>query len=141
DVARWKSKAEEAKAAWSDASAVLEETRAKANIVHNKRTQVGIRADAAQWKSAENILMGRSASLQSRILLQNLLALTLLNTPGRSDPETGRAVEIVLPRVSELSTASQRLAAQAEKEETALRGDEMRLEIEEQARVEETARL
>ena len=141
DAERWKSRAEQAKTAWTQASAVLEQTRAQAKNVHEKRTQVGIQADAAQWKTTENILISRSATMQSRILYQDLYARALLNQSGAQDPETSRVEEIVLPRVAELSSSSQKMAEQSEKEEAALRGNEMRLQNEEAARSEEADHL
>src|ERR1700733_11310727 len=65
DVSRWRGKADEAKAAWSEASASLEQTRAKVKIVHDKRQQVRLEADAAQWKTTENVLIARSAGTEA----------------------------------------------------------------------------
>ncbi len=137
DVTRWKNKAGEAKTAWNEASASLEQTRAKVKTVHDKRMQVGLQADAAQWKTTESVLISRSASMQARILAQELYAKTLLG----GTPTEDRAREFVLPRISELSTSSQKLADESQKEEAALRTDEMRWQTEEQARSEEADRL
>jgi septal ring factor EnvC (AmiA/AmiB activator) len=141
DVVRWKNKAGEAKAAWTEASATLEQTRAKVKIVHDKRMQVSVQADAAQWKTTESVLISRSAAMQARLLAQDLYTKTLIGSTGSADPAQDRATELILPKISELSASSQQLAEVSQKEETALRTDEMRWQTEEQARSDEADRL
>jgi hypothetical protein len=141
DVVRWKNKAGEAKTAWTEASAALEQTRTKVKIVHDKRMQVSVQADAAQWKTTESVLISRSAAVQARLLAQDLYAKALLGTAGTEEAEQANAREFILPRISELSANSQKLAEESQKEEAALRTDEMRWQTEEQARSEEANRL
>jgi len=47
----------------------------------------------------------------------------------------------ILPKISELSASSEKLAEESQKDETALRTDEMRWQTEERARSEEADRL
>src|SRR5689334_3274421 len=65
DVTRWRSKADEAKAAWTQASADVAQTRAKAKAVREKRQDVRLQADAAQWKTTENVLLSRAAGTEA----------------------------------------------------------------------------
>jgi murein hydrolase activator len=141
DVARWKNKADEAKAAWSVASASLEETRAQAKVVHAKRQAVRIQADAAQWKTTENILISHSATTQARVLAQDLYGKSLLARSDRNPNVEDAAPEWVLTQVSALSDASEQLADAAQKEEAALRTDEMHLQNEEHARALEAGKI
>lgn len=140
DVLRWKSKAEEAKVAWNASTAQLEQTRAKMKVVRDKRLQVRLEADAAQWKTAENVLLSRSAQAQSRLLAQDLYVHSVLKGAGALSLETW-TTEQVLTKTTSLSQSAQKLAAEAQGEEALLRTDEMRYQTEEQTRAEEVTRL
>src|SRR5437879_6185460 len=141
DVARWKNKADDAKAALSEASASLEETRAKVKLVHAKRQEVRIQADAAQWKTTENTLISHSATTQARVLAQDLYGKSLVARSGNDPSVEDASPEFVLNQVSALSASSERLADASQKEEAALRTDEMRLQNEEQARSLEAGKI
>ncbi len=141
DVTRWKNKAMEAKTAWTEASATLEETRTKVKITHDKRQEVRLEADAAQWKTAESVLISRSAITQARALSQDLYAKTLLQVSGHRQTVEEAAPEFVLPAVTQLSASSDKLAEESQKEEAALRTEEMRWQNEEEARSEEVSLL
>ncbi len=141
DAARWKNKAMEAKTAWTQASGALEETRAKLKIVHDKRQQVRLEADAAQWKTAESVLISRSAVTQARVLAQDLYARWLLSADEHRRRIEETAPEFILPQVTKLSADSNLLAEQSQKEETALRTEEMGMQSEEEARSEEVGLL
>lgn len=141
DVVRWKSKADEAKSAWTESSAQLDQTRARMKQVRDKRVQTRIEADAAQWKTAENVLLSRSAQAQSRILAQDLYVQRLLAGDTATPSPEAWATTWVLSRTASLSQSAQQLASVAQKEESALRTEEMKYQNEEQARGEEVAKL
>ncbi len=141
DVTRWRNKADEAKAAWSEASASLEQSRAKVKFVHEKRQQVRLEADAAQWKTTENVLLSRSAVTEARVLVQDLYGKFLVLKPSGQQTVEESAPEFVFAQVAQLSASSLVLAEEAQKEETALRTDEMRWQNEEQTRSQEADRL
>ena len=141
EVSRWRGKAEEAKAAWSEASVTLEQTRGQVKLVRQKRQQVRILADAAQWKSTENILLARSAATEAGALARELYARSLVPKATRGLSVDESAPEAVLPHVARLSASSLLLAQEAQAQETALRTEEMRWQTEEQSRSQESDRL
>jgi len=141
DIARWRGKADEAKAAWTEASATLEQTRTKVKILHDKRQQVRLEADAAQWKTTENVLLSRSAITEARALSTDLYGKSLMQSPSRPQAVDDAAPEFVLAQVSQLSASSRVQADVAQKEEAALRTEEMHCQNDEQARTEEADRL
>jgi len=141
DVSRWQSKAEKAKAAWSQSSAALAETRDKIRLVHSRRQESRVLADAAQWKTTENVLIARSALTQARRLAQDLYIRSLVPDRGEQSAFDQAAPEFVLTRVASLSVDSQAVAEKARQEELVLRTEEMRWQTEEQARAEEADRL
>jgi septal ring factor EnvC (AmiA/AmiB activator) len=141
DVTRWRAKADEAKAAWSEASASLEQTRAKVKSVHEKRQQTRLMADAAQWKTTENVLLSRSATTEARVLAQDLYGKSLVLGPSGQQVMDNAAPEFVFTQVAQLSASSRVMAEEAQKEETVLRTDEMRFQNEEQSRSQDADRL
>ncbi len=141
DVNRWRGKAEEAKTAWSDASAALEQTRGKVKVVHDKRQLVRLEADAAQWKTTENVLLSRSAVTEARVLAQHLYGQSLVPPLAALTAVEDLSPEFVFAKVARLSDSSRGLAEIAEKEEARLRIDEMRFQTEEQTRTQEADRF
>ena len=141
DVTRWKSKADDAKSAWSDATSQLEGAQAKVKEVHDKRQLVRLQADAAQWKSTENTLISHSASTQSRLLAQDLYANALLSDTGRGQIDDQAASEFILSQLTQVYSTSEMMAAQSQHEETTLRTEEMRWQNEEQAHAQDAERL
>ncbi len=141
DVNRWRTKADEAKSAWSDASASLEITRTKTKAVHEKRQQTRILADAAQWKTAENFLLSNSAATEARVLARNLYGNVLVNNVLESNVLQTASQEIVFSKVAKLSASSMVLAEGAKKTESSLRNEEMKLQNEEISRGQEAERL
>ncbi len=141
DVQRWKNKADDAKSAWNASTAQLDQTRTKMKTVREKRMQVRIEADAAQWKTAENVLLSRSAQTQSRVLALDLYANTLLQ-PGRSSSSLNSwQAENILSQTTQLTSSAEKRAAEAQREEALLRTEEMRWQTEEQSRAEEVSKL
>jgi len=141
DVTRWQSKAESAKASWSEASASLEETRLKMKLVHQKAQQTRIQADAALWKTTENVLVSRSAGDQARLLAQEIYGKDLIFRSSSQLTVEDSAPEFVFAQMTQLSASSKGLADAAQREEAALRTEEMHWQTEEQSRLEEADRL
>jgi septal ring factor EnvC (AmiA/AmiB activator) len=141
DVTLWQNKAEQAKAAWSQSSAALAESREKIKQIHASRQKSRVLADAAQWKSTENVLIARSAQIQARTLAQDLYIRSLVSDKGARSTIDGAASEFVLIQVAAMSMSSQRMADQARQEELVLRTEELHWQTEEQSRAEEADRL
>src|SRR5207253_2774513 len=83
----------------------------------------------------------RSAGTEAQVLARDLYAKSLIRKSGVVDTTFDIAPEIVLANVSALSASSQQQADIAQKEEAALRTDEMHLQTEEQARITEADKL
>ena len=141
DVARWQAKAADAKALWSEAAAALDQSREAIKAVRIKRQQTRLMADAALWKSTENVLVSRSALTQAKVLALALYGRSLVGRRNAPLTMDEAAPEFVFAQVADLSASSQRRADQAREEETALRHQELRWETEEQKRAQETDRI
>jgi septal ring factor EnvC (AmiA/AmiB activator) len=141
DVLRWQKRAEDAKTAWSDARTTLEKTREKISLVHEKRQASKLLADAALWKSAENVMIARSALAQARALAQDLYIRDLVPEPSARATIEGAAPEWVFAQIDRLSVTSEKMAEEARREEASLRTEEMRWEKDEFARSQEADRL
>jgi septal ring factor EnvC (AmiA/AmiB activator) len=141
DIVLWQSKSEAAKSAWTDASAMIEETRAKIAWAHDKRQKTQIQADAALWKTTENVLLSRSAVIQAGVLAQDLYETDVALKSRSALSVEEAAPEFIFSEMAQLSASSQVMAEQAQKEEAVLRNDEMRWQGEEMARLQEAERL
>jgi septal ring factor EnvC (AmiA/AmiB activator) len=98
-------------------------------------------ADAAQWKTTENVLLSRAAGVEAKILARERYGAALLSSPSSSLTVEESAHALILPQVSRLTASSQALAEDAQKEELALRTEEMHWQTEEQTRSLEADRL
>ncbi len=110
-------------------------------MVHDKRQQVRLEADAAQWKTTESVLLSRSAVTEARVLAQSIYGKLLVETSRSSVAVDESAPEFIFAHVSQLSASSRDQAEIAQKEETSLRTEEMRFQTEEQTRTQEADRL
>jgi murein hydrolase activator len=141
EIGRWKNKAEDAKSAWALSNDQLEQTRAKMKTVRDKRVQVSREADAAQWKTAEQVLMSRSALAQSRNLTMDLYEKAILSKGNLLPSIHQWESERVLEKLVSFSQDAVAQAAVAQVEETALRTEEMKWQTEEQSRAQDVSRL
>jgi murein hydrolase activator len=140
EVNLWQSKAEQAKAAWALARESLNRVRAKMKRVRENRRRTQRLAEAAERKTAENVLVARSAEIQAAVLARELYGKSLVskNRPGAVFEES--APELVLPSVLQLSASAQDWAKLAEKEEFDLRSEELHWQSEETAKIREATR-
>jgi septal ring factor EnvC (AmiA/AmiB activator) len=141
DVTRWQNKAEQAKTAWSQSSVALSASRDKIKQVQASLQKSRLLADAAQWKSTENVLIARSALAQAQTLAQDLYIRSLVPDHGVQSALDAAAPQYVLNEIASLSRSSQVMADEGRREELAMRTEEMRWQTEAQSRAEEADQL
>jgi septal ring factor EnvC (AmiA/AmiB activator) len=128
----WQVKAEAAKTRWTQAGLEVENARRMVRLQHERRQQSRVKADAAEWSVIEHTSVRNAASAELAYWVAE-------NYKEESIPhyfdEPNSAQLTSYPVMENLGTLSQTreaLAEQAQKQETALRIEEMRWQEEEQ---------
>ena len=140
EAEQWKEKSEQAKAQWSQAAALTDHARQKVQGVHSQWSRAHTLADAAEWSATERMLLARAADGQ-------LSYLTRERYEARATPQglpvtvNARMHEYFLQGLSQLSGKAQGEAQDAQREETALRTEEMHWQTEERRHTEDLERL
>ena len=140
EAQQWKEKSEQAKIQWSQAAALVDQARGKVQKVHSQWSRAHTLADAAEWSATERVLLARAADGQLSYLVRERYE---AQTAHQVSPVTvnERMHEYFLQGLSELSGKAQGEAQDAQRQETALRTEEMHWQTEEQRHTEDLDRL
>lgn len=140
EAQQWKEKSEQAKTEWSQAAALAEHARQKVQAVHSQWTRAHTLADAAEWSATERVLLAQAANSQLSYLTRERYE-SRQAAAASAVTVNERLHEYVLQGLSELSGKAQGEARDAQRQETALRTEEMHWQMEEQRRTEDLDQL
>jgi len=115
---------------------LAEHARQKVQAVHSQWSREHTLADAAEWSATERVLLARAADGQLSYLARERYEAQTAHS-GTPVTVNERMHEYFLQGLSELSGKAQGEAVDAQREETALRAEEMHWQTEEQRRAEE----